>query len=131
MARTVITEERQRRDLVAWLVVESRTGELIAGPLEISNGLVVGKPGSREEVSRDREVVEIDDPTISTPHVGFVWSTQGAAAQYLLRDLGSANGTRVNDDPIVEHQLQDGDRIGIGESTLIYRCCVLPALADR
>ena len=32
----------------------------------------------------------------------------------VLRDLASTNGTTVNDAPVDEHELRDGDRIGIG-----------------
>ena len=40
---------------------------------------------------------------------------------YRLRDLGSTNGTYVNDEPIRERTLEDGDRITIGETVLEFR----------
>jgi pSer/pThr/pTyr-binding forkhead associated (FHA) protein len=42
--------------------------------------------------------------------------------QFLLFDLGSANGTYVNDQPVEEPvALQDGDRVRFGEVELIFR----------
>lgn len=40
---------------------------------------------------------------------------------YVLVDLGSTNGTLVNGRNVTEHQLRNGDRIEIGETTLVYR----------
>ncbi len=41
--------------------------------------------------------------------------------EYLLEDLGSTNGTLVNDHVIREHVLSDGDRITIGATILEFR----------
>jgi hypothetical protein len=40
---------------------------------------------------------------------------------YVLVDLGSTNGTLVNDRPAGEHELRDGDRITIGTTVLQFR----------
>jgi pSer/pThr/pTyr-binding forkhead associated (FHA) protein len=43
---------------------------------------------------------------------------------YLVTDLGSSNGTFLNDEPLVPHQgrlLKDGDRLTIGPYTLTFR----------
>jgi len=40
---------------------------------------------------------------------------------FVLADLGSTNGTLVNDVPIQEHVLDNGDRITIGETVLEFR----------
>lgn len=39
---------------------------------------------------------------------------------YFIRDLGSRNGTYVNDNQITEELLREGDRILIGNSTLVF-----------
>ena len=39
---------------------------------------------------------------------------------YLLRDLGSTNGTFVNGQQVREHLLQPGDRIQIADSTITF-----------
>jgi hypothetical protein len=41
--------------------------------------------------------------------------------QWVLTDLGSTNGTLVNDEVAQERTLQDGDRITIGETVLEFR----------
>src|SRR5215467_8244470 len=40
--------------------------------------------------------------------------------QYLIRDLGSSNGTLVNGLPITECVLRHGDRIGISDSQFVF-----------
>ncbi len=40
---------------------------------------------------------------------------------HLLVDLGSTNGTRVNDSRVAMRRLANGDRIEVGSTTLIYR----------
>ena len=40
---------------------------------------------------------------------------------YVLTDLGSTNGTLVNDQPVTTYRLQLGDRITIGETVLEVR----------
>ncbi len=39
---------------------------------------------------------------------------------YVLRDMGSDNGTHVNDVAVTERALSHGDRISIGESVLLF-----------
>lgn len=44
----------------------------------------------------------------------------GDADGFLIRDLGSTNGTLVNGERIHEHRLAPGDRIEIGSSTITF-----------
>jgi len=44
-----------------------------------------------------------------------------ANGEFVLTDLGSTNGTLVNDEPVHERALLDGDRITIGETVLEFR----------
>ena len=39
---------------------------------------------------------------------------------YWLVDLGSTNGTEVNGRPIKRQQLDDGDRITIGSTEIVF-----------
>jgi hypothetical protein len=52
----------------------------------------------------------------SRRHAEIVPSADG----YLLRDLGSTNGTAVNDQPVQHHILRPGDRIQIAGSTITF-----------
>ena len=40
--------------------------------------------------------------------------------QYLIRDLGSSNGTLVNGLPVTECVLQHGDRIAVSDSVFVF-----------
>lgn len=78
------------------------------------------------EVSFDRAIVNIgkqassnlrlDDINISRKHAVLERRQDG---QWRLTDLGSTNGTTVNGEEIAQVILQDGDRIMLGETTLV------------
>lgn len=65
--------------------------------------------------------VFVEDPTVSRRHAEIVRSQDG----WLVRDLGSKNGTFVNRSNIsgAEYQLKDGDEIRLGTShvALVFR----------
>jgi hypothetical protein len=62
--------------------------------------------------------IVISDPGASRRHATIRREDGG---EYLLTDLGSTNGTLVNDEPVGEHVLSDGDRITIGNTVLEFR----------
>jgi pSer/pThr/pTyr-binding forkhead associated (FHA) protein len=61
----------------------------------------------------DNDVL-IDDPSVSDHHARL--STEGE--KLVIEDLGSMNGTSVNDQRVTRSTLRDGDNIQIGEHTL-------------
>ncbi len=61
--------------------------------------------------------VVVADPGASRQHARI----RQAQGEYVLTDLGSTNGTLVNDQTVREHLLDDGDRITIGETVLEFR----------
>ena len=61
--------------------------------------------------------VEISDPGASRRHA----EVRRKGDDFVIVDLGSTNGTLVNDDPVSERTLEDGDRITIGQTTLEFR----------
>jgi hypothetical protein len=61
--------------------------------------------------------VVVDDPGASRQHA----TIRRTDAGFVLTDLGSTNGTLVNDRPVQEHLLDDADRVTIGETTLEFR----------
>jgi hypothetical protein len=78
----------------------------------------------------DEQVPEIDlavppmDPGISRLHAVL---ERGSDGTYVVRDLGSTNGTMVNDDPVpiapqTAVRLADGDRVRVGAWTTITVC---------
>jgi len=61
--------------------------------------------------------IEIQDPGASRRHAEI----RRDGEDYLVVDLGSTNGTLLNDAPVSESTLEDGDRITIGRTVLEFR----------
>jgi pSer/pThr/pTyr-binding forkhead associated (FHA) protein len=59
----------------------------------------------------------IGDPTVSTRHAELVRIDDG----WLIRDLGSLNGTRVNGWLANEERLYPGDTLTLGAATFEFR----------
>ena len=78
--------------------------------------------GNRGEAAPEIDLAgAVEDPGISRMHAVLEQQDDGS---YAVRDLGSTNGTTVNDDPKpistdVALPLEDGDRIGLGAWTTI------------
>jgi pSer/pThr/pTyr-binding forkhead associated (FHA) protein len=63
--------------------------------------------------------IEIDDPSVSSHHAKIEPGGEG----YILTDLGSTNGSRLNADTLsgnAEYQLSAGDRIRFGKVDAIF-----------
>jgi pSer/pThr/pTyr-binding forkhead associated (FHA) protein len=73
--------------------------------------VVVGRPNAETAIGIDLS----PDTTVSRVHAK-IWLTDG---QCWIEDLGSRYGTTVNDTQLTgRQQLQEGDLIAIGETTL-------------
>lgn len=68
--------------------------------------------GNRPEtIGRDAGCdIPIDEPSTSRRHARFTPTPKG----YIVEDLGSKNGTLVNEEPCTSRTLQNGDQIAIG-----------------
>jgi len=72
---------------------------------------------ARTTIGRSEDnLLVLHDLQISTYHAEIIASSDG----FLLRDLGSANGTTVNGEPITEAYLRNGDDIGMGDTHLTF-----------
>ena len=60
--------------------------------------------------------IAISDPNVSRQHAEIRPFGDG----YILVDLGSTNGTKVNGGRVAEHHLVDGDQLGFGGTTLVF-----------
>jgi pSer/pThr/pTyr-binding forkhead associated (FHA) protein len=58
----------------------------------------------------------LDDITVSRRHAEIAHEGAG----YLVRDVGSLNGTYLNRDRIEEAELQNGDEVQIGKFKLVF-----------
>lgn len=85
----------------AWLEIEAGLPE-IGRQIPLAEKNVLGR-------SPQCEIV-IDEAAVSRKHCEIVWEY----VQYVVRDLGSANGTFVNGQHITEAALRNGDLIEIG-----------------
>ncbi|MBI5518176.1 MAG: GGDEF domain-containing protein [Deltaproteobacteria bacterium] len=61
---------------------------------------------------------QIDEESVSRQHARLDPSANGL--DHTVRDLGSTNGTYVNDQPVTERLLAHGDRVQIGRTVLKY-----------
>jgi len=85
--------------------------------LVVINGVDLGKKYSLVQsstlIGRSSKVdIQIDEDSISRNHAIL----EKREDQFVIRDLESTNGTYVNDRPIREHSLRDGDQIKIGST---------------
>ena len=94
-----------------------RLSELGAAYLVIIYGTDLGRriPLGVADVECGRVMqtdVPLDDDAVSRKHARFAWT----GSSYIVRDLGSTNGTFVNDVNVRERTLVDGDQIKIGRT---------------
>jgi pSer/pThr/pTyr-binding forkhead associated (FHA) protein len=79
-----------------------------APPIGIGEARSLGRANSCDFV--------IYDPTVSSRHAELVRLDDG----WLIRDLGSLNGTRVNGWLVKEQRLRDGDTLSFGGSVFLF-----------
>ncbi len=101
--REPLEERAQARQSRAVIVVEGR--RVVVGP----SGAVIGR-------SRDCDVV-VDDPNVSRRHA----EVRPSGGSWIVGDLGSTNGVRVNGVPVRRPQaLASGDRVELGTIALTF-----------
>jgi pSer/pThr/pTyr-binding forkhead associated (FHA) protein len=125
----------------------ARADELDTGIFRVSSAALAGAPTNRREADRARPPaaqtrlegrgatyllskpvnvlgrgadtdVRIDDPGISRRHAEVLLHADGRAS---VRDLGSTNGTFVDEQTVREIELHDGDTLRVGTTALVYR----------
>lgn len=67
----------------------------------------------------------IDHPSVSRRHCK-IWHENG---RFLVRDLGSTNHTFVNDHPVAQMALRDGDQVRVGET--VFKFVLTGSLEER
>jgi len=83
------------------------------------------QPGKYIKFSKDvnigrglsNQIVFSDDPRISRQHARIEFKY----GQFLLTDLNSANGTKVNGQPVTQIVLSPGDKISLGGFELLFQ----------
>ncbi len=103
----------QAQPPVAWLV--PITGIRAGRPFGIAvEGTTIGRDAQNEIV--------LDDPAISRQHAKVKREpAPDKTEQFYIYDLATANGTFVNEQKIVRSPLKDGDKVRLGETTLVFK----------
>ena len=63
----------------------------------------------------ETRLVKINDPLVSGSHAEIIASSGG----FVIRDLGSSNGTFVNGGPVSESPIYAGDEIVVGSTKIV------------
>jgi hypothetical protein len=88
------------------------------GRLELADGRTVALSVVGTTIGRlDTADLCLADPDVSRRHA----VVRGIGPNWVLEDLESTNGTLVNDSPVRDHVLVDGDRITVGSTSLHFR----------
>jgi pSer/pThr/pTyr-binding forkhead associated (FHA) protein len=101
--------ERVKAEAMHWPILEPIAADGQVNPIALSKPVCVA--GDRGRVN-----LPLHSPQISRAHALFVTDADGV----YLRDLASLNGVRVNDSPVREAVLHEGDVIGLGPFS--FRC---------
>jgi FHA domain-containing protein len=110
-----------QRELVGFLISYQANPLGSFWPLYAGRNLV-GRAGAADSLD-----ISIADPTTSSNHAAFYIDGQSRAAH--VEDLGSTNGTFVNEDaigPRGRRELRDNDRVRLGGFSLVIK--VVPRL---
>ncbi|MBI3834005.1 MAG: SpoIIE family protein phosphatase [Planctomycetes bacterium] len=88
--------------------------------ITLPDGRTIRRPLGAEAATIGRDAaceIPIDDPSASRRHARFISTGQIVT----IEDLGSKNGTLVNDGPCRTTLLRDGDRVLLGATVIVYR----------
>lgn len=108
MPSTRILEQRRPTLALAWLV--PITGPNAGQPCRLSDdGITIGRSTECD--------VSLDDYTVSRNHARIKFED----GRFYLYDLGSSNGTYVNGERVLRHELRDRDETAIGETSFIFK----------
>lgn len=88
------------------IISENEKGKIF--PLT-SKAHTVGRSGSND--------ICVQDLTVSSTHCEFVRTDSGS---YIMRDMDSTNGSKVNDKYVKSVELKNGDILRIGKTELLY-----------
>jgi diguanylate cyclase (GGDEF)-like protein len=108
----------ETNDVLQYLQQQRHRGSLlviVGNPADIGTHLVVEEKVS---IGRETKGLQLHDGGISRRHA----SVERREGTYVIRDLGSTNGTCINGVKLRgEHQLQEGDKIFLGQTVVVFR----------
>jgi DNA-binding NtrC family response regulator len=130
MVDTLTLQPERERDgqvSVAALFVVLHAGRPRASSRHLLRGVgraVLGR-GREHAVRREDDtlVLEMPDPHMSLQHAAIERDVGG----WVVRDLGSKNGVKLDGERVTERMLANGDWIEVGETFLRFRLLKVPA----
>ena len=104
--REMLAEQPTRRELISRFLIEDRSGsprhlEFAGDNLSLGRG--------------EKCKLVLDDEEISRLHATINYRED----KFELRDVGSANGTYLNGEPIIEAEIRDGDKLEMGHLVIL------------
>jgi hypothetical protein len=91
----------------AWL--EGKTGTLTNQCIMlVQANTMIGRSASCD--------LQIHDPKVSRKH----FSIRFGNSAFFLQDQGSSSGTYINSERVIAQRLNDGDRIDLGDTSLVF-----------
>ena len=69
---------------------------------------------------KDEMDIPLKDGSVSGHHADIFRMEQDGEVSFILRDNGSTNGTKVNNQPITEHVLRNSDLITFGNVEVLF-----------
>lgn len=94
--------------VVAWLVVKS--GHYAGQQYRLEASTILGRDGNQCHFV-------VDDDAVSKEHAKINFER----GQFVIYDLGSTNGTFINNARIQRQMLMDGDLLRLGNTTLVFK----------
>ena len=85
-------------------------GALGGAPIDVEHGVTLGREAHND--------VPMPDNRHASRDHAKVW--REAPGRYAVADLGSRNGTLVNDEKVTRKPLADGDRIRVGDVVFVF-----------
>ena len=105
------------QDNVQVLMSEIRGSQNAHGLLVMRSGERFSLTLDRVEIGRNPEcTVCLDDVTVSRRHAELRLGSDG----YVMTDMGSLNGTYVNQERVEEMLLQNGDELQVGKYRMVF-----------
>ena len=96
--------------------------------LSALNTVQIGRGDARRTVrSKDTLRVDVPDRQISTEHAEIHLEF----GRFIIEDTRSKNGVRINGQKLSRALLEDGDRIELGHTILIFRNVMVETVEDR
>lgn len=109
-------------DQTCYIEPPAETVVRVVGWLVATTGAARGRDhrlASRTRIgTRQDSDVHLDDTFVSSRHAEILVEGE----EFVLRDLGSTNGTFCGGERISESRLRDGDRLRFGQSEFVFAC---------